>query len=130
MPTYHNTGGGYPNISATPRQSKLDGNQNHHTIPSNITSHNSLVGQQNATATTGTTIQQNVSSNLHPIPLSANIPPHSVPPNVTSHVLPSHGNPTTPALILPSNSGNITNNPPGPLANQNPRHEVKLNAMP
>ncbi|XP_046747462.1 tyrosine-protein kinase CSK isoform X1 [Diprion similis] len=120
MPTYHNTGGGYPNISATPHQAKLDGNQNHHTIPSNLTSHNSL--SQNTT-------QHIASSNLHtvtPLPVSPTMTPHSMSTNVTQSLI-HGGNLTTPAVIMASNSGNIAN--PTPMTN-NPRHEVKLNAMP
>ncbi|XP_031780509.1 tyrosine-protein kinase CSK isoform X2 [Nasonia vitripennis] len=49
MPTYHNAGCGYPNVSAAAarhHQSKLDGNQNHHhhtTIPSHIAAASHIV---------------------------------------------------------------------------------------
>ena len=119
MPTYHNAGGGYPNVSAPARQAKLDGNQNHHTIPSNVTSHPLI---QNST-------QHNVPSNLS----ASNIPSHPVSPtmtthsNVTSPNITSHMNTGSPPVILTSN----VTNPGNPAAlSVNPRHEVKLNAMP
>lgn len=119
MPTYHNAGGGYPNVSAPARQAKLDGNQNHHTIPSNVTSHPLI---QNST-------QHNVPSNLS----ASNIPSHPVSPTMTTH-----SNVTTPNITSHMNTGstpviltsNVTN-PSNPAAlSVNPRHEVKLNAMP
>lgn len=120
MPTYHNAGGGYPNVSAAARQAKLDGNQNHHTIPSNVTSHPLI---QNST-------QHNVPSNLS----ASNIPSHPVSPtmtthsNVTSPNITSHMNTGSPPVILTST--NLAN-PSNPAAlSANPRHEVKLNAMP
>lgn len=119
MPTYHNAGGGYPNVSAPARQAKLDGNQNHHTIPSNVTSHPLI---QNST-------QHNVPSNLS----TSNIPSHPVSPtmtthsNVTSANITSHMNTGSSPVILTSN----VTNPSNPAAlSANPRHEVKLNAMP
>lgn len=119
MPTYHNAGGGYPNVSAPARQAKLDGNQNHHTIPSNVTSHPLI---QNST-------QHNVPSNLS----ASNIPSHPVSPTMTTHSnvttpnITSHMNTGSPPVILTSN----VTNPSNPAAlSVNPRHEVKLNAMP
>ncbi|XP_066583173.1 tyrosine-protein kinase CSK isoform X3 [Prorops nasuta] len=119
MPTYYNAGGGYPNVSAPAQQTKLDGNQNHHTIPLNITSHALL---QNTT-------QHTVPSNLP----SSNIPSHPVSPtmnthsSVTSTNLTTHLNATTPAVILTSNLSNPGNTN---VLSANSRHEVKLNAMP
>ncbi|KZC13937.1 Tyrosine-protein kinase CSK, partial [Dufourea novaeangliae] len=120
MPTYHNAGGGYPNVSAPARQAKLDGNQNHHTIPSNVTSHPLL---QNSTT------QHNVPSNLS----ASNIPSHPVSPTMTTHPnvtapsITSHMNTGSPPVILTTNVTNPSNPTALPV---NPRHEVKLNAMP
>lgn len=121
MPTYHNAGGGYPNVSAPARQAKLDGNQNHHTIPSNVTSHpliqNSTQQQQQ---------QHSVSSNL-----TGNIPSHPVSPTMTTHSnvtasnITTHMNTASSPVILTSNAIN-----PGANTTALPRHEVKLNAMP
>lgn len=124
MPTYHNAGGGYPNVSAPARQAKLDGNQNHHTIPSNVTSHpliqNSIQQQQQ---------QHGVPSNL----TTGNIPSHPVSPIMTTHssvTIPSittHMNTVSTPVILTSNTINPGNTTALPV---NLRHEVKLNAMP
>lgn len=124
MPTYHNAGGGYPNVSAPARQAKLDGNQNHHTIPSNVTSHpliqNSIQQQQQ---------QHGVPSNL----TTGNIPSHPVSPTMTTHSsvttpsITTHMNTASTPVILTSNTINPSNTTALPV---NPRHEVKLNAMP
>ena len=121
MPTYHNAGGGYPNVSVPARQGKLDGNQNHHTtIPSNVTSH-SLI--QNTT-------QHSVPTNV----IGSNMLPHPVSPIMTSHAgvtsanVTTHMNPVPSPVIL---TPNVTTNPGNTTAiSANPRHEVKLNAMP
>lgn len=119
MPTYHNAGGGYPNVSAPTRQAKLDGNQNHHTIPSNVTSHPLI---QNST-------QHSVPSNL----TASNIPSHTVSPTMTTHSnvttpnITTHMNTASSPVILTSNVINPGNTNALPI---NPRHEVKLNAMP
>ncbi|XP_014600870.1 PREDICTED: tyrosine-protein kinase CSK-like isoform X1 [Polistes canadensis] len=119
MPTYHNAGGGYPNVSAPARQAKLDGNQNHHTIPSNVTSHPLI---------------QNTTSHIAPPNLSAsNIPSHPVSPTMTTHSsvtssnLTSHLNTASSPVLLTSN---VTNPGNTTVLSANPRHEVKLNAMP
>lgn len=120
MPTYHNAGGGYPNVSAPARQAKLDGNQNHHTIPSNVTSH--------------PLIQNNIQQHSVPSNLTAgSIPSHPVSPTMTTHssVTTSnitHMNTTSSPVILTSNAINPGVNTTALPAN--PRHEVKLNAMP
>lgn len=121
MPTYHNAGGVYPNVSAPARQAKLDGNQNHHTIPSNVTSH-SLI--QNSTQ------QHSVPSNL----TAGNIPSHPVSPTMTTHSnvttpnITTHVNTASSPVILTSNAINSGANTTSlPV---NPRHEVKLSAMP
>lgn len=120
MPTYHNAGGGYPNVSAPARQAKLDGNQNHHTIPSNVTSHPLI---QNSTQ------QHSVPSNL----TAGNIPSHPVSPTMTTHSsvtapnITTHMNTASTPVILTSNAINPGNTTALPV---NPRHEVKLNAMP
>ncbi|XP_067214761.1 tyrosine-protein kinase CSK-like isoform X1 [Linepithema humile] len=125
MPTYHNAGGGYPNVSAPARQAKLDGNQNHHTIPSNVTSHpliqNSIQQQQQ---------QHSVPSNL----TAGNIPSHPVSPTMTTHSNVTASNITT-HMNTASSPVILTSNVINPGANTtalpvNPRHEVKLNAMP
>ncbi|XP_024945239.1 tyrosine-protein kinase CSK isoform X2 [Cephus cinctus] len=121
MPTYHNAGGGYPNVSAATHQAKLDGNQNHHTIPSSVMSH-SLI--------------QNTSQPQHPISsnlTAPNVPSHPVSPtmtthsNLTPHNVASHPNALSSPIILPTNATNSGNTPTSLV---NPRHEVKLNAMP
>ncbi|KYM97655.1 PREDICTED: tyrosine-protein kinase CSK-like [Cyphomyrmex costatus] len=136
MPTYHNAGGGYPNVSAPARQAKLDGNQNHHTIPLNVTSHpliqNNTQQQQQQQQQRQQQQQQqhSVPSNLTP----GSIPSHPVSPMMTTHSsvttsnITTHMNTTSSPVILTSNAIN-------PGANTtalptNPRHEVKLNAMP
>lgn len=119
MPTYHNAGGVYPNVSAPARQAKLDSNQNHHTIPSTITNH-SLIHN---------TTQHSNSSNH----TTSNIPSHPVSPimtthsNITSQNVTSHINALSSPVIITSNSTNSGNSNVLPT---NPRHEVKLNAMP
>ncbi|KOX76660.1 hypothetical protein WN51_11013 [Melipona quadrifasciata] len=115
MPTYHNAGGGYPNVSAPVRQAKLDGN--HHTIPSNVTSHPLI---QNST-------QHNVPSNLS----ASNIPSHPVSPTMTTHSsvttpnITNHMNTASPPVILtPNVTPNVTPNSGNPAALPvNPRHE-------
>lgn len=131
MPTYHNAGAGYPNVSAPARQSKVDGNQNHHTIPSNITAHSLL---QNALQS-----MQSIQS-IHSIPslpsnlTGTNMLPHPVSPimtthsSVTSQNIPTHMSPMpSPVILTPS----VVTNPNNTTAlSANMRHEVKLNAMP
>ncbi|KAI4491680.1 hypothetical protein M0804_003072 [Polistes exclamans] len=113
MPTYHNAGGGYPNVSAPARQAKLDGNQNHHTIPSNVTSHPLI---------------QNTTSHIAPPNLSAsNIPSHPVSPTMTTHSsvtssnLTSHLNTASSPVLLTSN---VTNPGNTTVLSANPRHEA------
>jgi len=128
MPTYHNAGGGYPNVSAPARQAKLDGNQNHHTIPSNVTSHpliqNTIQQQQQQQQQ-----QHGLPSNL----TTGNIPSHPVSPTMTTHSsvttpsITTHMNTASTPVILTSNIINPGNTTALPV---NPRHEVKLNAMP
>lgn len=120
MPTYHNAGGVYPNLSAPARQAKLDSNQNHHhTIPSTITNLSLLHN----------TTQHSNSSNL----TASNISSHPVSPimtthsNITSQNVTSHINALPTPVIITSNSTNSGNTNVLPT---NPRHEVKLNAMP
>jgi len=127
MPTYHNAGGGYPNVSAPARQAKLDGNQNHHTIPSNVTSHPLI---QNSTQQQQQQQQHSVPSNLS----AGNIPSHPVSPTMTTHSSVTTPNITTHVNAAPS-PVILTSNVINPGANTtalpvNPRHEVKLNAMP
>ncbi|XP_053598709.1 tyrosine-protein kinase CSK [Microplitis demolitor] len=144
MPTYHNAGASYPNLSALARQGKIDGNQNHHhhTIPSNVTAHSFL---QNALQS-----MQSIQSIHHSIPSipsnysGANMLPHPVSPIMTTThsssivttqnvVVPptthmSNSVPSSPVILTPNNS---TINPTSNNAlSMSTRHEVKLNAMP
>lgn len=118
MPTYYNAGGGYPNLSGPGRRTKLDGNQNHHhTIPLNITSHalvQNVVKNLTTSQTTTNNIQQQQPNNTQPVS-----------PTTTTTMA------TTTTHTSEINSSNVNNAqmPPSLIAN-NPRHEVKLNAMP
>lgn len=114
-------------MSAPARQAKLDGNQNHHTIPSNVTSHPLI---QNSTQQQQQQQQHSVPSNLS----AGNIPSHPVSPTMTTHSSVTTPNITTHVNAAPS-PVILTSNAINPGANTtalpvNPRHEVKLNAMP
>ncbi|XP_034944024.1 tyrosine-protein kinase CSK [Chelonus insularis] len=128
MPTYHNAGAGYPNVSAPARQTKVDGNQNHHTIPSNVTAQslfqNALQSMQTIQSIHSiSSIPSNLTgSNMLPHPVSPIMTTHS---SVTTQNAPTHMSPVSSPVIL---TPNITN--PSNTALVNTRHEVKLNAMP
>ncbi|XP_063990705.1 tyrosine-protein kinase CSK-like [Diachasmimorpha longicaudata] len=134
MPTYHNASGGYPNVSAPTRQGKVDGNQNHHTISSNVTAHSiiqnaiqSLQSIQSMHSTIPSIATNNLtgSTNMLPHPVSPIMTTHS---SVTSQNVQSHMSPvTSPVILTPNalpNASNLT------ALSASTRHEVKLNAMP
>lgn len=118
MPTYHNAGCGYQNVSsattATRQQSKLDGNQNHHTIPSYIVAAASthLVCQPSCTINSS---GSNSSSSIVTSSSSSTSNSSQAAASMTSLLgLPNSNN---------SNNSNV-------LVGNSTRHEVKLNAMP
>lgn len=133
MPTYHNAGGGYRNISAPARHTKVDNNQNHHnTTSSNVVAAQTII--ENAIQSLSL-----IEESIHSIPSinlsgSNNILSHSViTPNMTTHsgvtsqtVSTGHLSPvTSPVIMAPSVVPNSKCS-----IEANAKHEVRLNAMP
>lgn len=127
MPTYHNVGCGYPNVSASAgrHQSKLDGNQNHHmTISSHIVAA--------ATAATSHIVcpEQRQSISTATALLHAGMTSSPTTTTSTTTITPITTNMTSFAGSTNSNSNSNSNVNSNLLVASNARHEVKLNAMP
>lgn len=120
MPMYSKVNNGYPsNVSALIRQTLLNCNQNHQSLPSNVTSQTikPIVDQQPVSSLNLTSLN-NLSNTLCTMTTHSNVSSTQT-ASLQTNVVDS-------AVIITSNI-TTSKNTALPI---NPRHEVKLNAMP
>ena len=120
MPMYFNVNDGYPNVSALIRQTKLNCNQNHQSLPSNVTTQTIIpIADQQSVSSLNLTTPNNLSNSLCTMTTHSNVSSTQT-ASLQTNVVDS-------AVIITSNITNTSKNTALPI---NPRHEVKLNAMP
>lgn len=154
MPTYHNAGGGYRNISAPARHTKVDNNQNNHHNTTNVVaaqtiienaiqslslieeSMNSKTSLSTINLTTGTNNNNNnIMSHAISSPVMTATPTTTTTTtthnnNIASQNLTGHMSPVTSPVIITPNAVTNSTNSKCLIESTNAKHEVRLNAMP